>query len=176
MEGEEAFLTELVNKLPELKSILPKEFIVDGYWQGEFYGRKTATRPHEYRNLNFPKHFTKTRCVFADNDGYCELEKISRNKGIHPWTFKPATCWLFPLGVKNGEVQPPPANSTDDPFKFDGYDGYVTKVPCGQHQDDGDDWKISLSKEIKYFEKAKNLPILGSENNEVNKLLKKLKP
>jgi hypothetical protein len=58
--------------------LLPGEFVVDGSWRGEHLGRKTATRPHDCANPDFPAHFT-------------------RGRGQHPWTFKPAACWQLPL-------------------------------------------------------------------------------
>jgi hypothetical protein len=175
MDGEESFLKELVIEFPELKEKLPSDFVVDGFWNGEFFGRKTATRPHEYKNPNFPKHFTNTRCVFADREGYCELEKLGREKGLHPWSFKPATCWLFPLSIKNGELLPPPISQKFDPYISEGYDGYVTFVPCGKHHLDGETWPEALDAEVKYFEEADQLPLLGNKNNTVKKILALIK-
>lgn len=160
MPGEEAFLVELVGRTPKLKSILPDNFVVDGYWQGELYGRKTATRPHDYRNPCYPAHFPKTRCVFADSTGYCELEKLARGRKQHPWKFKPAACWLFPLNVESGEPIPPPTDKTLDPYRTENYAGYATCVPCGQHDPRGKPWKETLKEEILYLESLRALPML----------------
>ena len=78
LPAEEKFLRELVARGPALREAVPAEFIVDGYWGGAFFGRKTATRPHDYRSADYPAHFSRTRCVFADVKGYCELEKLAR--------------------------------------------------------------------------------------------------
>ena len=93
--------------MPALRALVPEEFIVDGHWGGELLGRKTATRAHDYRSADFPAHFTRTRCVFADAKGYCELEKLARTNGMHPWSFKPTTCWMFPLQDDDGRPAAP---------------------------------------------------------------------
>lgn len=171
MAGEEEFLIELVNRIPALKALLPETFIVDGYWNSTFFGRKTATRKHEYRNPDYPVHFPKTRCVFADEEGFCKLEKFARSRGQHPWTFKPAACWLFPLGIEAGEAVPPPADSALDPYRQDNYPGYVTVVPCGRHNPNGQPWRETLRKELTYLEEAHSVPILGSPGHTVKELL-----
>ncbi len=107
--AEEEFLRELVARVPSLAANLPPEFIVDGWWAGEHLGRKTATRPVQYKAADFPAHFSRTRCVFSDDEGYCELEKFARARGQHPWTFKPTTCWMFPLQDEDGDPAEPGA-------------------------------------------------------------------
>lgn len=171
MKGEEAFLVELVDRVPELKAHLPKDFVVDGYWNDAFYGRKTATRVHRYRDPNFPAHFPQTRCVFGDAEGFCELEKFARARGQHRWTFKPAACWLFPLGVEAGEAVPPPVDPALDPYRQDGYPGYATVVPCGRHNPKGQPWRETLSNELAYLDAANCMPLLGSPGHSVSELL-----
>ena len=170
-EQEEAFRVELVKAVPALKAHLPEQFIVEGYWRGEHLGRKTATRPQQYTNPDFPPHFARTRCVFADAQGFCELEKLARSRGQHPWTFKPAVCWLFPLYEENGVPEPPPLKQRDDPYREPGYPGYSTFVPCGRHEACGSNWRDALAGELAYLARARQLPILGSEGNTVEELL-----
>jgi hypothetical protein len=172
MPGEETFLVELVELLPELKSILPEDFVVDGFWRGDFYGRKTATRLHEYRNPNYPAHFPKTRCVFADSNGLCELEKLARRRKKHPWTFKPAACWLFPLNVETGEPVPPPNDKIHDPYRTDDYPGYVTYVPCGHNDPSGKPWSETLKDELSYLKSLDSIPVIGAEGHSASDLLK----
>lgn len=176
MPGEEAFLRELVGKVPELREALPEEFIVDGWWQGEYYGRKTATRPHEYRSADYPAHFTRTRCVFADEAGFCRLESFARGRGQHPWTFKPATCWLFPLHVEAGKPVPPVKHRREDPYRAPDYPGYSTFVPCGSHDGRGKPWREALAVELDYLAHAPRLPLLGSSGRSVDELLAKKTP
>jgi hypothetical protein len=170
---EELFLRELVSKVPALRAGLPEEFIVDGYWEGEFLGRKTATRPERYRSTDFPAHFTRTRCVFGDSRGYCTLESFARARGQHPWTFKPAVCWMFPLDADDdGQPEPPPVSPQDDPWRTDNHPGYATTTGCGRHREDGKPWREALSTEIEYLERAKSVPILGSPGHGVDELLR----
>jgi len=119
--------------------------MVDGYWDGEYLGRKTATRPHQYRNAQFPAHFTRTRCVFADEIG----------------TFKPSVCWLFPMQESAGKPVAPAADQREDPFQLADYPGYETIVNCGRHDAAGRPWTEALAAE----------PILGSSGNSVAELL-----
>ena len=171
---EEAFLRELVAKVPQLREGLPEEFIVDGWWNGEYLGRKTAVRPQEYRNPEFPAHFTRTRCVFSDAQGYCRLESFARARGQHPWTFKPSVCWMFPLhDSEDGVPEPPPVDPADDPFRTETYPGHTTTTYCGRHQPGGRPWREALAAEIDYLKRAPSLPLLGSPGYTVGELLKK---
>jgi hypothetical protein len=169
--GEEAFLRELVEKVPALAAGLPEEFVVDGYWNGEYLGRKTATLPHEYRSVDFPSHFSRTRCVFADDHGFCALEKFGRSNGQHPWTYKPTTCWMFPLQDEAGAVAQPVSGPADDPYFTAEYPGYASRVPCGRHDPAGTHWRDSLAREIAYLESAPHLPLLGTPGHTVDELL-----
>jgi hypothetical protein len=171
LRGEEEFLKELVAKVPALRKTLPSQFIVDGWWEGQFYGRKTATRPAVYRSADFPAHFTSTRCVFGDDNGYCRLETFARGRGQHPWTFKPTICWMFPLHEKNGRPAPPPLRKQDDPYRTKKYPGYATFLPCGRNDPQGKPWREALAKEIDYRKQAKRLPVLGSAGHSVDELL-----
>jgi hypothetical protein len=168
---EEAFLQELVARVPALRAHLPETFIVDGWWQGEHLGRKTATRPQAYRNPDFPAHFTRTRCVFADGQGFCELEKLALSRGQHPWTFKPSTCWLFPLHEAQGEPEPPPVEAAQDPYREPGYPGYATVVPCGRHDPQGRPWRDALSREINYLSTIRPVPVLNAPGHTVSDCL-----
>jgi len=171
LPAEEEFLRELVARLPALRATLPGEFIVDGYWAGAFFGRKTATRLHDYRSADFPAHFSRTRCVFADAKGYCELEKLARSSGMHPWSFKPTTCWMFPLQDDDGEPAAPVSGPEDDPYHTREYPGYATCVPCGAHREDGRPWREALREEIEYLAQALKLPLLGTPGHTVDELL-----
>jgi hypothetical protein len=144
-----------VEREPGLRALLPEVYIVAGSWNGEPLGRKTATRPHTYLNPDYPAHFPRTRCVFADAAGFCELEKLARGRGEHPWTYKPFTCWMFPLEEEAGNAVPPPVRRRDDPWRVPGYPGYVTRVPCGRHDAAGRPWRAALSQELQYFERQK---------------------
>jgi len=174
--SEERFLCELVERLPALRARLPAQFIIDGYWEGEYLGRKTATRPHEYRSADYPAHFARTRCVFADDAGLCELEKFARANGQHPWTFKPTTCWMFPLQDEHGKPVEPVRGPDDDPYRCGAYAGYASCVPCGRHDPNGKPWRDALQQEIHYLQQAPQLPLLGSVGHTVDDLLGKKNP
>ena len=130
-----------------------------------------APRPHDDAVADFPAHFTRTRCVFGDERGYCELEKFARARGQHPWTFKPTTCWMFPLQDDGGEPAEPVRGPADDPYRTPEYPGYASCVPCGRHHAGGLSWRQALAREIAYLEAATTLPLLGSPGHTVDELL-----
>jgi hypothetical protein len=125
----------------------------------------------DYRAADFPAHFARTRCVFSDAAGYCELEKFARSRGQHPWTFKPATCWMFPLQDENGEPAEPVRGPEDDPYITADYAGYASCVSCGRHDPAGAPWQQVLAREIAYLEAAPQLPLLGAPGRTVEELL-----
>lgn len=171
LPAEEQFLSELVARVPSLAAKVPADFIVDGWWNGEFMGRKTATRPANYRAADFPAHFARTRCVFGDEDGFCELEKFARSRGQHPWTFKPTTCWMFPLQDEDGGITAPVRSAEDDPHVTPDYAGFASCVSCGRHDPAGAPWRQALAREIAYFQAAPQLPLLGTAGHTVEELL-----
>lgn len=174
LPAEESFLRELVARVPRLREHVPREFIVDGYWNGAYLGRKTATRAHAYRNPDFPAHFARTRCVFADAEGFCELEKFARDNGQHPWTYKPATCWMFPLQEEAGAPVEPVRGGKEDPYRTPEYPGYASCVPCGRRDPSGRPWREALAREIAYLAAAPSLPIMGTPGHTVDELLAQL--
>lgn len=171
LDGEEAFLEELVAKVPELRDTLPATRIVDGVWAGESLGRKTATRPQHYANPEFPAHFTRTRCVFSDATGWCRLESFARARGQHPWTYKPAICWMHPLQEEDGKPVAPVPSVRADPYRTPDYPGYACFTACGRPRDDGLPWRQALANEIAYLRAAPQLPVLGSPGHTVDELL-----
>jgi hypothetical protein len=159
---EERRLRRLVESTPELKARLPDEYVIEGWWNGKRLGRKTATRPHTYANPDYPGHFPRTRCVFADEIGLCELQKLGLRRRQHPWRYKPFTCWMFPLDEQDGQAVPPSPESGEDPYQAPGYPGFVSVVPCGRHDPNGATWERALSGELEHFEAVKSLPQRGS--------------
>ncbi len=176
LPAEEQFLRELVARVPALAAKLPAEFIVDGWWDGQLMGRKTATRPASYRAADFPAHFTRTRCVFGDEHGFCELEKFARARGQHPWTYKPTTCWMFPLQEEDGKVADPVHGPADDPYVTADYGGFASCVGCARHDPSGMPWRQALAREIDYLQAAPQLPLLGTPGHTVEELLAEKKP
>jgi hypothetical protein len=162
--GEEQRLRALVERNPALRAKLPAEYVVDAIKDGELVGRKTAVRPHEYRNPQWPAHFPRTRCVFADQAGMCELQKLGLERHGKPWRYKPFTCWMFPLGLDadtEALVQPDP-DPEEDPQNEPGYPGFESVTPCGRHDPEGEPWYQVLAGELAHYEAVRRLPEYGS--------------
>lgn len=153
---EERTIHRVVKKYPEHFSYLPKEYIVDGEWEGNT-GRKTTVRPYKYRSK--PEHFSNTRCSFTEPDGKCGLQTLAVKLGKHKWKYKPVGCWLFPLGAEDGKIIPPPRTKREDPNNLGKrYPGFVTYTPCGKHQPKGRVWWIALKEEVAVYRQDDGLP------------------
>lgn len=151
-KGEEAKIREIVKSAPDFFDFLPTDFIVDGFWDDEYSGRKTAIRPHEFKRQDIPKHFTRTRCVFCSDEHKCTLQVLAVERGLHKWAYKPQSCWLFPLRIIDSKPTMPLAFDEPDPNCLgEHYPGFAKYVSCGKHRDDGIPWEQSLSEEIEFW-------------------------
>lgn len=56
--------------------------------------KQTALKDTHYRNEDVDFHQC---CVFKQDNGYCGLQSLAISKKLHPWTYKPIDCWLFPV-------------------------------------------------------------------------------
>jgi len=132
--------------LPELGVSHLDEVII----QSDKGGKKTAVRDAEEAELakDFPKHFAKTRCVFLDKNGYCEIQKLSMKQGRHAWYDKPLTCWLHPLVlIPAGKWEERPVltlvNAENDPQQKGDYKGFASCTHCGREDSQGQKaWKV----------------------------------
>ena len=155
-EREEEKIREIVASDVAFFDNLPEEYIVDGFWDGEYEGRKTAIRPYEFKRADFPDHFTRTRCVFCSADHKCMLQLLAVKRGLHKWAYKPTKCWLFPLRIVDSELTPPLAiNEPDANCLGDDYPGYANYTFCGLDREEGDPWDQNLAEELEYWEKNK---------------------
>jgi hypothetical protein len=150
---EEARLTATVREHAEFFAFLPSAYVVDGTWQDRLRGRKTAVRLHAYRNLAYPSHFRRTRCVFAFADGRCSLQVLATGLGEHPWSRKPRACWLHPLHEGAAGPIPPPVDSTADRDRREpDFPGFAPFTDCGRHRPDGAPWRAVLAEELAYYQ------------------------
>ena len=158
-DNEESLILQVIKKYPDHFINLQEEPIVYGNWMGKVKGRKTATVPYISKK-DKPKHFTDTRCIFVTSDYKCSLQVLGIKIGVHPWTFKPSACWLFPLHVIDNKIVPPPNIDEKDPNDIGIiYPGFVKYTQCGRACEDGEKWNLVLKDEINYL----------MTNNNVNK-------
>jgi hypothetical protein len=147
---------------------LPKQVIIDDpehdefpveKWEWEGIGsiKKTAIKERNFSSLipDYPNHFKNTVCVFLLDDSRCALQELSKAKGLHPWYYKPFTCWLFPIFIAPGENQPRiflPSPKTEPWYlPEEDYAGFFTQVLCGKHSDCGQIGYILLQEELKFL-------------------------
>jgi hypothetical protein len=165
-DGEEKKIRDLVASAPDYFKSLPLDFIVDGFWDDQPAGRKTAVKSFESNGPDFPEHFSRTRCVFCSEDYKCMLQVFAVQRDLHKWQYKPESCWLFPLRNVNDQLHPPPGVDEPDPnYLGEEYPGYVKYVPCGQDRDDGVSWEETLAEEVRQWKKQCSNPA-GEESEE----------
>jgi hypothetical protein len=101
---------------------------------------KTATRPAVEPAGDFPEHFPRTRCVFLDDGHRCVLQRLAVAEGRHPWWWKPVSCWMHPLLLRQREGRPflTLARPGADPAAGPGYPGFGSCTPCGMEAAGGD--------------------------------------
>jgi Fe-S-cluster containining protein len=141
---------------------------------GEAGKMKTATREAADGELadDFPEHFSRTRCVFLDNEGYCGLQKLAIEQNQDPWLHKPLTCWMHPLVlVAAGKWEDRPVlslvNAENDPQKSGNYLGYASCTHCGREDVGGKPaWQV-LEAELRRLGEICGRDIYGELSAEV---------
>lgn len=132
---------------------LPEKVVVYGKWPGIASGPKTAVRPAPERESlpDYPVHFAKTSCVFLLPDARCGLQLLASEQGLHPWHWKPVTCWLHPLAIVEGadgkSVLTLPDES-NDPQRLGDYDGFACRTGCGKTECEGEPAVSVLAEEL----------------------------
>lgn len=133
---------------------LPAVVIAPGDFHGLMCGPKTATvgRVWTSRVAGYPAHFTDTACCFLLEDGRCSLQMLSEARGKHRWYYKPTGCWLHPLTTDHGLETPLGLHDArTDPFRFPGYEGYVSRTFCAQAATDGPPAYETLREELSFL-------------------------
>ena len=134
----EALVDQARSEIESTGVSLPESPIVSGSWRGTVSGPKTATRPEPMaeRAEAYPAHFPDTACVFLLPDARCALQQLAVDRGLDPWYYKPATCWLHPLSIEAPLRPGGPSRLTlhtpqSDPQRLPDYDGFTSRTPCG---------------------------------------------
>ena len=168
-KDEEERIKKLIEMYPEEFITIPEDYIVDGTWPGMEDMRKTNVCSHEYKCLDFPLHFSKTRCVFEMDTGECLLQRVATDHQLHPWFAKPTACWLFPIrGFDNNSgkiIAPLDYNEKDPDYIDENYPGYASYLPCGKALGDSinknedilnyKSWRELFANEIEYYDYLK---------------------
>lgn len=129
--------------------------ISDEYFQECADGKRVKSRVRKVRKADlpsdFPPHFSRTRCIFLDNNHHCLFQKISMEERKHPWFYKPLTCWIHPILIKQTEhgmlITLP--NKNNDPQREKQYLGFASCTHCGREEEDGQPAYEVLAEELK---------------------------
>ena len=133
---------------------LPEEVIVEGDWSWKRGGLKTACAPRAFSGAveGFPPHFKNTACVFLTGDGRCSLQLLSVHLGRHPWYYKPVKCWMHPITLEGEEQAVLLLHSErTDPYRFPGYDGFVSRIFCGRTCPGGSPASVVLADQLTFL-------------------------
>lgn len=135
---------------------IPEKAVVYGSWQGSISGPKTATRPAPMKAkiAGYPPHFPDTACVFLLSDARCSLQVLARERSLPPWYYKPVTCWMHPLTIEGVDEDRPVLtlhSEANDPQRFEGYDGFVSRTHCGRTCAGGDPGYRVLAEELQFL-------------------------
>lgn len=167
-EGVKTMVSEHRRSLVEYGLSLPDEPIISARGGRSL---KTATREAEVGELaeDFPEHFSKTRCVFLDQQGRCGLQMLSVELGREAWFDKPLTCWIHPIVIlPAGRERSRPVVSLvspdGDPQKIKGYPGFASCTHCGRPDDSGVAAREALAPELKMLGLISGRDILGELN------------
>ncbi len=120
-------------------------------------GPKTATRPVPMAGLveDYPAHFAETNCVFLAEDGRCALQRFAESRDLHPWYYKPFTCWMHPLSIQQAPGSPPLVtlhSPETDPQMSADYPGFVSQTHCGRIDACGQPGRTVLASELAALE------------------------
>lgn len=145
-----------------------------GYgWTAEEYfteedGRgKSVTQEVAREDLpeDFPVHFPQTRCVFLDTQHRCVLQRLAMDEGLHPWWWKPVSCWMHPLvlvpGLRGGRPVLKVPGLGGDPSARAGYAGFASCTPCGMASAGGPSAAAVLKEELELLGKIGRRDFLG---------------
>jgi hypothetical protein len=109
--------------------------------------RKTATRP--WNGVAAMTDFAPSVCVFHLPDGRCGFQVLAMQDGVHPWTYKPHACWLFPISIHRGSIAL--HDDTVHPTGVEGYNRFVVTTCCGGTRADGQPAVVVLAEELRYL-------------------------
>lgn len=143
---------------------LPEEVIVEGDWPWKRGGLKTAVTPRAFSKAveGFPPHFKDTACVFLTGDGRCSLQLLSTHLGRHPWYYKPVKCWMHPITLEGEERAVLLLHSQrTDPYRFPGYDGFVSRIFCGRTCPGGAPAAVVLADELTFLSRIVGRDLLA---------------
>ncbi len=143
---------------------LPDRVIVEGAWPWKRGGLKTAVAPRPFSMVvpGYPAHFPDTACVFLTQDGRCSLQLLSLHLDRHPWYFKPVKCWMHPITLE-GEARAVLLlhDERTDPYRFPGYEGFVSRILCGKTCPGGRPASSVLAEELAFLSRIVGRDLLS---------------
>ena len=94
----------------------------------------------------------------------CGLQVLACRDGKHPWYYKPLSCWLLPIKISDSEIHL--YDCASDPFRFPDYDGFVSRIFCGQTSDCGLPAAEVLKPELEFLGRILHRNLISEVNGE----------
>ncbi len=114
----------------------------------------------DQRAIDFPSHFSPTRCVFLDDEHRCTWQLRSVSEGKHPWYYKPVSCWMHPILVKFVSGRPVLTVVSPQADRK----GFASCTPCGSLGKGGQPARITLHTELEMLSKLSGRDFLRELN------------
>ena len=153
-----SFFTNLGLQLPDRVIIdypnYEKYDVVNCEWHGVSGSQVTAVKEAKFSSLldSFPESFDNTACIFLTDRGKCGLQMLSEARGLHPWYYKPFTCWLHPImliPLTNNNILIQLPNEENQPQW--GGAIFTTHTICGKTHELGEPAYLILEEELKFL-------------------------
>lgn len=96
----------------------------------------------------FPDHFSKTRCVYLDDQHRCHWQLKAMEEGRHPWFYKPTSCWMHPILLARREGRPLLTILSREEDKA----GFASHTHCGRVDECSRPAREGLSMELEMLE------------------------
>lgn len=121
---------------------------------------ETVKAPDSQLADDFPPHFPKTRCVFLDDEHRCRWQLKALQEGKHPWFYKPISCWMHPIILKNEGDRPllTVISREQDQARFPSH------TPCGRAQEGVSPARESLKMELMMLKEISGRDFYGELN------------
>ena len=101
------------------------------------------------RSPRHPASVPDTACAVLTPDGLCGLQVLAVDRGLHPWHWKPMTCWLHPIAADGSGIRLPPEGISRERAYRDG--GYASVTECSRAGADARPARDVLRRELEYL-------------------------
>lgn len=164
LNAEEAtVLSELIANAPEAFRALgldPERLVATAEPGGEGHTGIRPRAPGE-RSPRHPASVPDTACAMLTADGYCGLQVLAVDRGLHPWFWKPMVCWLHPVAADETGIRLPSEGISRALAYQDG--GFASVTECSTAGENARPAREVLVHELSFLGEIIGRDLLGEE-------------